>query len=350
MDFRSLSFSVFVVMVCLLGAARCANNDKMSCPCPKIPLRSLTKAPEENCYQVNSNYRYQCIDSYVRRAGTSNLIRCREQDGNISWSPSKLECIPDPKRTTTTTQPPMISVTTGHIESGITSTVNKMSCPCPKIPLRSLTKAPEEKCYQVNSSYRYQCVDSYVRRAGTSSLIKCQDQDGNISWSPSKLECIPDPKRTTTTTQPPMISVTSHIESSITSTVSEFCTCMNFASTSVQMSNDVSVSTPETTETSSTDQNSPGVSQVSETVTTLHTAAKTIHTTSTTADPSSSEAFNHSSSTFGNPAAMMGIASTSLVIILSLIGISLYCYKRGKKNNIPESTAEEQLPMNNVSP
>ncbi|XP_067345562.1 interleukin-15 receptor subunit alpha isoform X12 [Channa argus] len=297
MDFRSLSFSVFVVMVCLLGAARCANNDKMSCPCPKIPLRSLTKAPEENCYQVNSNYRYQCIDSYVRRAGTSNLIRCREQDGNISWSPSKLECIPDPKRTTTTTQPPMISVTTGHIESGITSTVNKMSCPCPKIPLRSLTKAPEEKCYQVNSSYRYQCVDSYVRRAGTSSLIKCQDQDGNISWSPSKLECIPDPKRTTTTTQPPMISVT-----------------------------------------------------ISETVTTLHTAAKTIHTTSTTADPSSSEAFNHSSSTFGNPAAMMGIASTSLVIILSLIGISLYCYKRGKKNNIPESTAEEQLPMNNVSP
>ncbi|KAK2883243.1 hypothetical protein Q8A73_022176 [Channa argus] len=237
----------------------------------------------------------------------------------------------DPKRTTTTTQPPMISVT------------NKMSCPCPKIPLRSLTKAPEEKCYQVNSSYRYQCVDSYVRRAGTSSLIKCQDQDGNISWSPSKLECIPDPKRTTTTTQPPMISVTTgHIESSITSTVT--------ASTSVQMSNDVSVSTPETTETSSTDQNSPGVSQVSETVTTLHTAAKTIHTTSTTADPSSSEAFNHSSSTFGNPAAMMGIASTSLVIILSLIGISLYCYKRGKKNNIPESTAEEQLPMNNVSP
>ncbi|KAK2858782.1 hypothetical protein Q5P01_003402 [Channa striata] len=293
-------------MLCLLGAARCSHSDTISCPCPNIPLRNLTKTPEEKCYQLNSLYRYQCIDGYVRKAGSSNLIRCREDKGKISWSSYKMECIPDPK-IMTTTQPPVIDT---------------ISCPCPKIEQRNLTKAPEEKCYQVNSTYRYQCIDGYVRKAGSSNLIICLDDDGKISWSSYKMECIPDPK-TTTTTQPPVTA----------------------ASISEQMINGTSVSAPQTTGTSSTEQNS-GVSHVLENIT-QHTTTKTDSTTSTTTDSSSGK--DRQDSKIDRTQTAVRISCISLVIICFFIGIGLCWYKRRKRNYNPQPT-EEELPMNIASP
>uniref|UniRef100_A0A672Q1K4 Sushi domain-containing protein n=1 Tax=Sinocyclocheilus grahami TaxID=75366 RepID=A0A672Q1K4_SINGR len=34
-----------------------------------------------------------CAEGYVRKAGTSNLIRCTEIDGSISWDSVRLKCI-----------------------------------------------------------------------------------------------------------------------------------------------------------------------------------------------------------------------------------------------------------------
>uniref|UniRef100_A0A671NRS4 Sushi domain-containing protein n=1 Tax=Sinocyclocheilus anshuiensis TaxID=1608454 RepID=A0A671NRS4_9TELE len=40
------------------------------------------------------NIRIQCAEGYVRQARTSNLIRCTEKDGSISWhSELPLKCI-----------------------------------------------------------------------------------------------------------------------------------------------------------------------------------------------------------------------------------------------------------------
>ncbi|KAM7366922.1 hypothetical protein PAMP_014857 [Pampus punctatissimus] len=107
MDLDLLSFCI--KMVCLLGAARFSTSDE--CPCPEIPTHPLTKPPPQNCYQINSTLRYDCIDGYVRKAGTSNLIKCkRNLHGAPEWTNCMLKCIPDPKRTTT--QPPNTTVTT----------------------------------------------------------------------------------------------------------------------------------------------------------------------------------------------------------------------------------------------
>ncbi|KAM7377974.1 hypothetical protein PAMA_013063 [Pampus argenteus] len=101
--------SVCVKMVCLLGAACFSTSDV--CPCPEVPTHPLTKPPPQKCYQIGDSLRYDCIDGYVRKAGTSNLIKCkRNSPGAAEWTKRMLSCIPDPKRTTT--QPPNTTVTT----------------------------------------------------------------------------------------------------------------------------------------------------------------------------------------------------------------------------------------------
>uniref|UniRef100_A0AAQ5X907 Sushi domain-containing protein n=1 Tax=Amphiprion ocellaris TaxID=80972 RepID=A0AAQ5X907_AMPOC len=92
MDPGSLSVSVCLVMACLLGAAPLSNNT--SCPCPRIPPLKLIEPPPEGCYQIEERYRYQCVEGYVRKAGTSALTRCRGDDhGHLRWITPSLECI-----------------------------------------------------------------------------------------------------------------------------------------------------------------------------------------------------------------------------------------------------------------
>ncbi|XP_028256580.1 interleukin-15 receptor subunit alpha isoform X6 [Parambassis ranga] len=105
MAMGSLRLSVCVMMHLLLGASKPSSGDQNHCPCPKIPQRVLTKPPPETCYEVNSPYRYECLDGYVRKVGTSNLLKCRRDEDKPSyWTSPTLECIPDPR--IVTTQPP----------------------------------------------------------------------------------------------------------------------------------------------------------------------------------------------------------------------------------------------------
>ncbi|XP_076578029.1 interleukin-15 receptor subunit alpha isoform X5 [Chaetodon auriga] len=126
MDLGSALFSVCVMMISLLGAVRCSNGEGVDCPCPKIPLRILTEPPPTTCFQIDGTFRYRCIRGYVRKAGTSDLTRCKLNSSVAKWKEPSLRCIPDPKGTTT--QPPSTTATKGHTDfphdSIVTTTVN----------------------------------------------------------------------------------------------------------------------------------------------------------------------------------------------------------------------------------
>ncbi|XP_017158369.1 interleukin-15 receptor subunit alpha isoform X4 [Poecilia reticulata] len=121
MDPDRFPTSVCVLMVCLLGTTRLSSVGH--CACPEIPRRNFTLQPEAgNCFNVSYRYRYTCIPGYVRRAGTSNLIKC---SNHLQWTTTKvpLECIPHPDSTshipgTTTSHP------TGRTTTETTSSAN----------------------------------------------------------------------------------------------------------------------------------------------------------------------------------------------------------------------------------
>ncbi|XP_076578026.1 interleukin-15 receptor subunit alpha isoform X2 [Chaetodon auriga] len=129
MDLGSALFSVCVMMISLLGAVRCSNGEGVDCPCPKIPLRILTEPPPTTCFQIDGTFRYRCIRGYVRKAGTSDLTRCKLNSSVAKWKEPSLRCIPDPKGTTT--QPPSTTATKGHTDfphdSIVTTTVTSTS-------------------------------------------------------------------------------------------------------------------------------------------------------------------------------------------------------------------------------
>ncbi|XP_026218555.1 polycystic kidney disease protein 1-like 3 isoform X6 [Anabas testudineus] len=301
MDLGSLYVSVSVIMACLLGAARTSPNDNNKC-CPKIAGRDLTKDPPEDCFKVDGRFRYACKEGFVRKAGTSDLIKCSESNGSLRWTSASLQCIPDPKRTKP--QPPQSTVTTGysHIPPDVTTT--------------------------------------------------------SISST------ITDPKRTKP--QPPQSTVTtgySHIPPDVTTTgISSTIT----ASTSLQMTHSASISDSAITQTNSAEptsssqqyQDAPDPSQVPEEVTKVLTTAKTEHTASASTTSNSSNAWRHGTSDYGQqdgPSTsqadqMVAVAITcvSLAIICTLVGF--YCYRR--RRNMEEEEAaerpEERVPMNGL--
>ncbi|XP_074482305.1 interleukin-15 receptor subunit alpha isoform X6 [Sebastes fasciatus] len=305
MDLGSPLFSVcLIIMICLLGAAHYSNAVSIKCPCAEIPKRLGTEPPPENCFEIS--FRYTCKGGFVRKAGTSNLIRCKQKDGALQWFPYNitLQCIPDPN--ITPTQPPEIRpVTQGHTDIPhhftFTTTVIKTSCPCPKIPSWPETKTPPEKCSKINATFRYTCKEGYVRTAGTSNLIKC-NETGGPHWSSPSLKCKLDPNRTPT--QPPNSPVTQgHTDiphgSTLTTTVTE--------------------------KVNLTENN----------------ATKRTASNSTTIEPS-----NPNTDFYAQPVARMVIGCASLIIVCALIGITFFCYRRRSKSASPTPTPEEQTPMN----
>ncbi|XP_026218561.1 interleukin-15 receptor subunit alpha isoform X11 [Anabas testudineus] len=281
MDLGSLYVSVSVIMACLLGAARTSPNDNNKC-CPKIAGRDLTKDPPEDCFKVDGRFRYACKEGFVRKAGTSDLIKCSESNGSLRWTSASLQCIPDPKRTKP--QPPQSTVTN-------------------------------------------------------------------------------EPKTTTQLLKSTVTTGYSHIPPDVTTTgISSTIT----ASTSLQMTHSASISDSAITQTNSAEptsssqqyQDAPDPSQVPEEVTKVLTTAKTEHTASASTTSNSSNAWRHGTSDYGQqdgPSTsqadqMVAVAITcvSLAIICTLVGF--YCYRR--RRNMEEEEAaerpEERVPMNGL--
>uniref|UniRef100_A0A3Q3WVK6 Sushi domain-containing protein n=1 Tax=Mola mola TaxID=94237 RepID=A0A3Q3WVK6_MOLML len=92
MDLESPSFSVFVLVTCLLVVVRFSKGD-ISCLCPQIPQVNLTEHPPRKCFQVGERFRYTCKAGYLRKAGTSNLITCKKINNTALWTPLSLRCI-----------------------------------------------------------------------------------------------------------------------------------------------------------------------------------------------------------------------------------------------------------------
>ncbi|XP_033987194.1 interleukin-15 receptor subunit alpha isoform X11 [Trematomus bernacchii] len=248
------------------------------------------------------------------------------------------------------------------------SSLENNTC-CPDIPKVPRTKRPEVACFQINSTFRYACIDGYVRKSGTSNLLKCKQSNGtSFIYTPSTgatFECILDPKRTTAppkstatskfdpkrTTAPPKSTATSksgpthvHIphESTVSSTVSEFY----LTSRSLQTSQSIQPSAPLSAEpTSSSTFSSPAPPGSSQgTVDSMpETKASTSHgTLSTTTEASNNGTITPGMLSSTTPRLVIGCAS--LVIFCALVGISFFFYKRRSKNEIPQQT-DEQMPM-----
>ncbi|XP_028426866.1 interleukin-15 receptor subunit alpha isoform X3 [Perca flavescens] len=224
---------------------------------------------------------------------------------------------------------------------------DNISCPCPNIPSFDLTELPPETCFRIDSSFRYTCIGGYVRKAGTSNLIKCKLVGGSPKWSTPTLVCITDPK--ITTTQPPKSTVTTrHTDIPHDSTIT---TSVTAASPSTEKTQSISTAASVTTGRDRTELTSAGLqAQTNHSQGTVMTETKGTHritSTSTTTEPSSnstvSSAIPYSFSAHCNTTA--AISCASLAFVLALMGISLYCYKRKSRNSIPPEPVQEQLYM-----
>ncbi|XP_030295469.1 interleukin-15 receptor subunit alpha isoform X2 [Sparus aurata] len=394
MDLGFLVFSVFVMMISPLGDVRCSAGDAIDCPCPAIPPVDLTQPPPETCFKIDSRFRYSCTEGYVRKAGTSNLIKCQNTDtgGVAKWTVPTLQCIPDPniiqmpppspavKQVHTDIPPDSTIATTVTATTGLQMTQSISTsasvtaetdcteptssglqglsvhtqdgndCPCPGIPPVNLTQPLPETCFQIDSRFRYNCTKGYVRKAGTSNLIKCQNTNGVAEWTEATLQCIPDPK-IIPTPQPSPIVTQVHTDIPPDSTIA---TTVTAATTVLQMTQSISTSASVTAETDSTEPTSSGLQVLS-----VHTQAGTVVVTetkttagmtpaSTTAVPSLWSTVEPQRHELTSTAAKISIGT--LVIICACAGLSFYYYKRRTKNMIPVRTSEEDVPMSCSQP
>ncbi|XP_035640265.1 interleukin-15 receptor subunit alpha isoform X2 [Oncorhynchus keta] len=117
-----LLYLLLIVKVCRL-------NTVSPDVCPPLSHWNLTKPLNtRDSYQENESLRYQCVDGYVRKAGTSNLTKCKRIGQVLQWTLPTLTCIPDPsipatiEHSVTETQEVITTVTvTTTIISDITS-------------------------------------------------------------------------------------------------------------------------------------------------------------------------------------------------------------------------------------
>ncbi|XP_045928543.1 interleukin-15 receptor subunit alpha-like isoform X7 [Micropterus dolomieu] len=180
------------------------------------------------------------------------------------------------------------------------SNPDKSNC-CPEIDPFPLTEPPPgTSCFQLDNFFRYTCIKGYLRKVGTSSLIKCKQENSVLHWTKPTLQCIPDP--TITTTTPPKTKTT-------------------------ESTTDIPTTTASETRTTATDWTTSA---------------------STTTQPSNSGTNCSRSENDPNSMTTVGITCASLVVVCALIGIIFLCYKRRSKHKIPLHTAEEQVPMNHV--
>ncbi|XP_070848700.1 interleukin-15 receptor subunit alpha isoform X2 [Chaetodon trifascialis] len=193
MDLVSALFSVCVMMISLLGAARCSNGDGVDCPCPKIPLWNLTEPPPTTCFPINGTFRYTCIGGYVRKAGTSDLTRCKQNSNVAKWKEPSLRCIPDPKMTTT--QPPSTTATKGHTDiphdSIVTTTVTSTSLQMTQsISISASVSAgtdstePTSPGLQVQSDHSQDFVSQTKATDGTTSTSTTTEPLNNSTINP----------------------------------------------------------------------------------------------------------------------------------------------------------------------
>ncbi|KAG8005795.1 hypothetical protein GBF38_001785 [Nibea albiflora] len=168
MDLRSPSLCVCVMMLCLLGAARCSVAGEKKCKCQEIPQFPLTKDPSSSCTEPTIHFRYMCIEGYLRKAGTSNRITCDPVNG--TWTTPSLECIPDPKRP----PPPSTTVTQGHTDITldiITTTVTTFtSTPVIRFASTSVT-APTERAESTSPALQVSSHGSTQELSGTSTAL-----------------------------------------------------------------------------------------------------------------------------------------------------------------------------------
>ncbi|XP_048010332.1 interleukin-15 receptor subunit alpha isoform X2 [Megalobrama amblycephala] len=76
------------------------------------PPQIAYTVPVHETYPINKIIRLQCVEGYVRKAGTSNQIRCTEKDGEKFWEYIlNFECIPDPRKPNV----PKTDPTTPHV-------------------------------------------------------------------------------------------------------------------------------------------------------------------------------------------------------------------------------------------
>ncbi|XP_067284288.1 interleukin-15 receptor subunit alpha isoform X3 [Pseudorasbora parva] len=80
------------------------------------PTQAPNTVPVNEKHPVNATVRIKCAEGFVRKAGTSSLIRCKQKNGILSWhNDLPLRCIRDPKKQHTESQTP-----TQHFTSSTT--------------------------------------------------------------------------------------------------------------------------------------------------------------------------------------------------------------------------------------